>query len=44
LNEHEEAARLYEIAIEGRKQIDGEDSVNYAMVMSMAAGSYREMG
>ena len=44
LHEHDIAAKLYEDAIEGRKQTEGETSVNYAMVKAMAAGSYRELG
>lgn len=44
LHEHDIAAELFEQAIVGRRETEGEDSVNYAMVKAMAAGSYRELG
>jgi hypothetical protein len=43
LKEFEQAAAYYEIAIEGRRLTEGEDSINYAMCKAMAAGAYREM-
>jgi tetratricopeptide (TPR) repeat protein len=44
LNEHDHAVRLYEKAINGRRVTEGENTVNYAMVKAMAAGSYRDLG
>lgn len=44
LQEFEKSITFYELAIEGRKKHDGEDSLNYAMAKAMAAGSYREAG
>jgi tetratricopeptide (TPR) repeat protein len=44
LHEYERSAEIYERAIESRKQLDGENSMNYAMAKAMAAGSYRELG
>jgi len=44
LGEHDHAVKHYEIAIMGRKETEGEDSVNYAMALAMAAGAYRELG
>jgi tetratricopeptide (TPR) repeat protein len=44
LQEHDLAVPLYEKAIEARKVLEGEDSVNYAMVKAMASGAYRELG
>ena len=44
LNEFEEAIPIYEKALESRKAVDGEDSVNYALTKAMAAGAYRDSG
>ena len=44
LKEYEKSLIYYEKAIEGRRQIEGEGSLNYAMAKAMAAGSYRELG
>lgn len=44
LKEFDLAAAIYEKAIEGRRQTEGENSVNYAMALAMAAGGYRELG
>ena len=44
LKEYEESVPIYEKAIEARKQLEGEDSLNYAMSKAMAAGAYRELG
>jgi len=44
LKEFDIAAQIYERAIQGRKQTDGDNSVNYAMAIAMAAGAYREIG
>ena len=44
LQEWDIAVKMYEKAIDGRKQTEGENSVNYAMSIAMAAGAYREMG
>ena len=35
---------MYEKAIEARKRLEGENSLNYALVLAMAAGSYRDTG
>jgi tetratricopeptide (TPR) repeat protein len=43
LKEFDLAVKLYEKAIEGRKETEGDNSVNYAMSMAMAAGAYREL-
>ena len=43
LKEFDIAAKLYEKAIEGRRVTEGENSVNYAMSLAMAAGAYREI-
>ena len=43
LKEFDIAAQLYEKTIIGRKETEGENSVNYAMAMAMAAGAYREI-
>lgn len=43
LQEFDIAAKLYEKAIEGRRVTEGENSVNYAMSLAMAAGAYREV-
>lgn len=44
LKENEEAIPVFERAIKGRKETEGEDSVNYAMAKAMAAGAYRDAG
>jgi hypothetical protein len=44
LKEFDLSIPLYEKAIEGRRQLEGENSMNYAMAKAMAAGSYRELG
>ena len=44
LQEYAQSIPIYEKAIEARKQIEGENSMNYAMAKAMAAGSYRELG
>lgn len=44
LHEYDLAIPLYEKAIEGRKVLEGEDSLNYAMAKAMASGAYRELG
>lgn len=44
LHEYEQSIPIYEKAIEARKNLEGEDSLNYAMAKAMAAGSYREAG
>lgn len=44
LGENQKAVDLMELAIEGRRVTEGENSVNYAMVKSMAAAAYRELG
>jgi len=44
LQEHDLAAPLYEKAIEGRRILEGENSINYAMIKAMASGAYRELG
>jgi hypothetical protein len=44
LKEYDEAVKLYEVIIQARKEVDGEDSVNYAMALAMSAGPYRELG
>lgn len=44
LQEHDQAVPLYEKAIEGRRVLEGEDSINYAMAKAMASGAYRELG
>jgi tetratricopeptide (TPR) repeat protein len=44
LKEYEESLPLYEKAIEARRQLEGENSMNYALVKAMAAGSYRDSG
>jgi tetratricopeptide (TPR) repeat protein len=41
---NEEAIPVFEKAIEGRKQTEGENSLNYAMCKAMAAGAYRDAG
>lgn len=41
---NEEAIPVFERAIEGRKQTEGENSLNYAMCKAMAAGAYRDCG
>lgn len=35
---------MFERAINGRKNTEGDDSLNYAMAKAMAAGAYREIG
>lgn len=44
LQEYDLAVPLYEEAMEGRRQLEGENSMSYAMVKAMAAGAYRELG
>jgi len=44
LSEHDIAVKYYEIAIEGRKATEAENTTNYAMCKAMAAGAYRELG
>jgi hypothetical protein len=44
LHEYEASIPLYEKAIEARKVLEGENSMNYAMAKAMAAGAYREIG
>ena len=44
LKEFDIAVGIYEKAIVGRKETEGDNSVNYAMSMAMAAGAYRELG
>ena len=44
LKQNEEAIVIFERAIEGRRQAEGEDSLNYAMCKAMAAGAYRDSG
>ena len=44
LQEYDLAAKNFEMAIEGRRATEGENSVNYAMAKAMAAGAYRELG
>lgn len=43
LQEHDKAVKLYEAAIEGRRVTEGENSVQYAMALSMCAGCHREL-
>jgi len=44
LHEFEEAIPIFELAIEGRRLGEGEQSLNFAMAKAMAAGAYREAG
>jgi tetratricopeptide (TPR) repeat protein len=44
LHEYEECIPLYEKAIEARKVLEGDNSMNYVMAKAMAAGAYRELG
>lgn len=44
LHEYEEAIPIFELAIEGRRLGEGEQSLNYAMAKAMAAGAYRDAG
>ena len=44
IHEYEIAIPLYERAMEGRKVLEGENSVSYFMTMAMVAGAYREIG
>ena len=44
LQEYEASIPLYEKAIEARKVLEGENSMNFAMAKAMAAGAYREVG
>lgn len=43
LHEYDLAAKFFEKAIVGRKATEGDNSVNYAMTLAMAAGCYREL-
>ncbi len=44
LHEYDASIPLYEKAIEARKVLEGDNSMNYAMAKAMAAGAYREIG
>lgn len=44
MKEYEESIPLFEKAIEARKVMEGEGSLNYGMALAMASGSYRELG
>lgn len=44
LGENEQALPIFEQAIKARLEVDGENSLNYAMVKAMAAGAYRDCG
>ena len=44
LHEYEASIPLYERAIEARRVLEGDNSMNYAMAKAMAAGAYREVG
>ena len=44
LKQYEEAIPIFERAIDGRRQTEGESSLNYAMAKAMAAGAYRDCG
>ena len=41
---HAEAIQVFERALEGRKQTEGDKSLNFAMCKAMAAGAYRDSG
>ena len=41
---HAEAIPVFERALEGRKQTEGDQSLNFAMCKAMAAGAYRDSG
>ena len=40
----DEAIPVYELAIEGRRVSEGENTLNFAMAKAMAAGAYRDAG
>lgn len=44
LHLYEEAIIVLEKAINGRRENEGEDSINLAMTKAMAAGAYRDAG
>lgn len=44
MHEYDIAAKYYEVAIQGRRATEGENTTNYAMCKAMAAGAYRELG
>ena len=44
LHEFEDAIPIFELAIEGRRLSEGEQSLNFAMAKAMAAGAYRDAG
>jgi tetratricopeptide (TPR) repeat protein len=44
LHEYEASIPLYEKAIEARKVLEGDNSMNYVMAKAMAAGAYRDIG
>lgn len=44
MKEYEKSIDYFERAIEGRKKLEGDDSLNYAMAKAMAAAAYREVG
>jgi len=44
LKKFDEAIKIYEKALEGRRVSEGESSLNYAMAKAMAAGAYRDAG
>lgn len=44
LNEYEEAITYFEMAMDGQKETEGTDNVEYAMIKAMAGGCHRELG
>ena len=42
--DYEKAVEMFERGIKGRKNTEGDDSLNYALAKAMAAGAYRELG
>ena len=44
LEEYDEAIKHYEVAMEARRETSGEESVEYAMALTMTSVCYRELG